>query len=47
MEILRTPEERFDNLHDYNFVPNYINILDQNLGELRMHVMEEPLTVRI
>lgn len=41
MEILRTPEERFDKLHDYNFVPNYINILDQNLGELRMHYLDE------
>jgi haloalkane dehalogenase len=24
--IIRTPDERFENLEDYNFKPNYIEI---------------------
>lgn len=34
--ILRTPEERFDDLPGYNFAPNYVD-----LGEVRMHYVEE------
>jgi haloalkane dehalogenase len=36
MEILRTPDERFANLPDYNFVPNYIEVAD-----LRIHYIDE------
>lgn len=36
MTILRTPDERFTNLPDYPFVPNYIQI-----GEARMHYLDE------
>ena len=40
MKILRTPDECFDNLEDYPFEPNYIDIEhdDQNL---RMHFLDE------
>ncbi|MFT4519525.1 MAG: haloalkane dehalogenase [Halioglobus sp.] len=39
MEILRTPEERFDNLVDYPFSPNYMQIGE---GEaLRLHYLDE------
>ena len=34
--ILRTPEERFDNLPDYDFMPNYIDIKG-----LRIHYVDE------
>lgn len=36
MEILRTPEERFENLVDYPFEPHYLM-----LDELRMHYVDE------
>lgn len=35
-EILRTPDERFDDLPDYPYRPKY-----QQLGELRMHYVDE------
>lgn len=35
MEILRTPEDRFENLPDYSFKPNYLT-----LGDLRMHYVD-------
>ena len=35
-EILRTPDERFENLPDYNFAPNYVEI-----DGLRMHYADE------
>jgi haloalkane dehalogenase len=34
--ILRTPEERFENLPDYPFAPNYTNF-----GEARIHYVDE------
>ncbi len=36
MNILRTPDDRFDNLPDYDFEPNYVDI-----GGLRMHYVDE------
>ncbi len=36
MEVLRTPEERFENLPGYPFVPNYVEI-----AGLRMHYVDE------
>lgn len=35
-EIIRTPEERFENLEDYPFQPNYVDI-----DSLRMHYVDE------
>lgn len=35
MEILRTPEERFENLPDYSFKPNFLTV-----GDLRMHYVD-------
>ncbi len=34
--ILRTPDERFENLPDYPFEPNYVDF-----GEARMHFVDE------
>jgi haloalkane dehalogenase len=36
MSILRTPDERFANLPDYPFAPNYLQF-----GEARMHYLDE------
>ena len=35
MKILRTPEERFDNLPDYPFAPNYVTV-----DNLRVHYVD-------
>ena len=36
MTILRTPDERFHNLPDYDFAPHYVDI-----GDTRMHYIDE------
>ncbi len=37
MKAIRTPEERFENLPDYNFQPNYLDVEDG----LRLHYLDE------
>lgn len=39
-DLLRTPEERFDDLPGYPFAPNYIDLKD-DLAGLRMHLVDE------
>jgi haloalkane dehalogenase len=39
--VLRTPEDRFANLADYPFEPNYVMIEDIDLGGLRQHYVDE------
>ncbi len=41
MKTLRTPDERFSNLTDYPFDPNYMEIPDADGGSLRMHYVDE------
>jgi len=41
MEFKRTPDECFDNLADYPFAPNYLQIADGEGGELRLHYLDE------
>lgn len=41
MDFLRTPEERFENLKDYSFSPNYTEVDDGEGGKLRMHYLDE------
>ncbi|MBW2624558.1 MAG: haloalkane dehalogenase, partial [Deltaproteobacteria bacterium] len=41
MQILRTPEERFENLPDYPFTPNYLEVPDGEGGSLRIHYLDE------
>lgn len=41
MNILRTPDERFENLADFAFLPNYLEIPDGQGGELRVHYLDE------
>ena len=37
MQVLRTPDERFDNLPGYPFAPNYVDVADG----IRMHYVDE------
>jgi haloalkane dehalogenase len=41
MEYLRTPDERFENLKDYDFNPNYLDVSGPNGTKLRMHYVDE------
>ncbi len=41
MQSLRTPDDRFANLPDYPFAPNYVDIDDQDGGTLRVHYLDE------
>ncbi|HEY3716132.1 MAG TPA: haloalkane dehalogenase [Jatrophihabitantaceae bacterium] len=41
MTILQTPEERFDDLPEFNYKPHFTTLQDPNLGELRMHYLDE------
>lgn len=41
MKILRTPDERFENLKDYPFEPNYLEIQHHDGTLLRMHYLDE------
>jgi haloalkane dehalogenase len=41
MEILRTPDERFEGLPGYPFTPHYTNIPDGEGGTLRIHHLDE------
>ena len=41
MNILRTPDSRFDNLADYPFNPHYTNITTHDGAELRIHHLDE------
>ena len=41
MEFKRTPDERFDNLVDYPFQPNYLQVDDTEGGTLRIHYLDE------
>ena len=41
MELLRTPEHRFDNLPDFPFKPRYVEVEDGDGGHLRMHYLDE------
>lgn len=43
MNILRTPEECFNNLPDYDFAPNYLMVIDPDSGKkcIRLHYVDE------
>ncbi len=41
MKILRTPDERFENLADYPFTPHYITVPSGEGGTLRIHYVDE------
>src|SRR5688572_10770625 len=41
METLRTPDDRFTGLPDFEFTPHYAEIPDGSGGELRVHHLDE------
>ena len=41
MTVLRTPDERFAELAGYPFEPHYLEIIDADLGRLRIHYVDE------
>jgi haloalkane dehalogenase len=41
MQVVRTPDERFEALPDYPFEPNYAQIDDRDGGDLRVHYLDE------
>lgn len=41
MTVLRTPDECFDNLPDFPYQPNYLELDDPDLGKLRVHYVDE------
>jgi haloalkane dehalogenase len=41
MELLRTPDERFDNLPGYPFAPHYLEVESGDGGSLRVHYVDE------
>ena len=41
MEIVRTPDSRFEDLPDYPFAPNYAEVPDGEGGALRIHYVDE------
>ncbi len=43
MDLLRTPDECFENLPDYSFEPHYVEVSDGDGGNLRIHYLDEGL----
>ncbi len=41
MKFKRTPDDRFNNLTDYPYEPNYLQVDDGEGGELRIHYLDE------
>ena len=41
MEVLRTPDERFEGLADFPFQPHYVEVDDGDGGRLRVHYLDE------
>jgi len=41
MDYVRTPDDRFQGLADYDFAPNYLNVDDTEGGQLRVHYLDE------
>ncbi|WP_376694818.1 haloalkane dehalogenase [Wenzhouxiangella sp. EGI_FJ10305] len=41
MDVLRTPENRFENLPEFAFEPHYIHVDDFEGGDLRLHYLDE------
>ena len=41
MQILRTPDERFEGLADYPFAPHYTTIQTHDGTDLRIHHLDE------
>ncbi len=40
MDVLRTPDEQFDDLPGYPFPPNYVDVETRKVPPLRMHYVD-------
>ena len=41
MDVVRTPESRFDNLPGYPFAPHYVDVTAADTHAIRMHYVDE------
>lgn len=41
MKVVRTPEQRFDSLPDYDFEPHYVEVITSDETALRVHYIDE------
>jgi len=41
LTVLRTPDERFEDLPCYNYEPHYTTVTDYDGGEIRIHMIDE------
>lgn len=42
MKLLRTPQDRFENLLDYPYKPHYLTIIDRlEQAKIRIHTIDE------
>ena len=41
MEFIRTPDERFASLPDFDYAPHYASVSDGEGGALRMHFVDD------
>lgn len=41
MTIVQTPDDRFDDIPEFDFKPHYVTVPDAALGDLRMHYLDE------
>ena len=41
MKVLRTPDDRFANLPDFNYAPHYTTVRDEDGTEIRIHHIDE------
>lgn len=41
MDVLRTPDSRFENLEGYPFAPHYVDVAASDTPSLRMHYLDE------
>ena len=41
MDVLRTPDERFEDLADWPFAPRYLTVKDADGTDLRLHYVDE------
>lgn len=40
-KVLRTPDTQFENLVDYHFAPHYATVTDRQLGDMRIHYVDD------
>ena len=41
MDVLRTPDSRFESLPGFDFAPHYVEVDDREGGRLRLHYLDE------